>query len=302
MKLPEGYVPGVGVPKQKGGYGGFGQKMLEKMGWQRGQGLGKGKKGMSEAIAVSKKEDTLGVRLAPPPPPPPPLLPPPAAAGCSALRAPPAAPAAPSSNAARALVPVLAQVGATQTGWKWDWKYWEDAYSRGLQSVAHDSGSGSGSGSDSDSGSGSGDDDAGGSDSRRAAGSGAESDDDTSGGTSSDDSSDGGEPALGRLLACAVAVNRDGTLATASSHELQIARSLSKDPRGWAGRFSGREGKMARIRAQEEQQAAEARSKLGITPAPSGGAVSGGGGGAANGGGGGPPGGGQGGVRGLLTF
>ncbi|GBF93587.1 hypothetical protein Rsub_06307 [Raphidocelis subcapitata] len=230
MKLPEGYVPGVGVPKQKGGFGGFGQKMLERMGWERGQGLGKEKKGMSEAIAVSKKEDALGV-------------------------------------------------GATQTGWKWDWKYWEDAYSRGLQSVAHKGSSDSDDDSDGSSTSSSGSE-------RRpgGGGSGSESDDDepgSGGGASSDGSSDD-EPALDRLMACAVAVNRDGTLATASSHELQIARSLSKDPRGWAGRFSGREGKMARIRAQEEQQAAEARSKLGLTPAPSGGAASGGGGGAAS--------------------
>ena len=45
MKLPEGYVPGVGLVKTKGGFGGFGQKMLERMGWERGQGLGKDKAG-----------------------------------------------------------------------------------------------------------------------------------------------------------------------------------------------------------------------------------------------------------------
>lgn len=63
MKLPKGYVPGVGLVKSKGGFGGFGEKMLEKMGWQRGQGLGKEKKGMKDAIEVTKKEDTLGVRV-----------------------------------------------------------------------------------------------------------------------------------------------------------------------------------------------------------------------------------------------
>lgn len=66
MKLPQGYVPGVGVLKHTGGFGGFGQKMLEKMGWQRGQGLGKGKSGMKDAIEVNKKEDTLGVSIGSP--------------------------------------------------------------------------------------------------------------------------------------------------------------------------------------------------------------------------------------------
>jgi hypothetical protein len=62
MKLPKGYVPGVGVPKHEGGFGGFGQKMLERMGWQKGQGLGRTKSGMKDAIEVKKKEDALGVR------------------------------------------------------------------------------------------------------------------------------------------------------------------------------------------------------------------------------------------------
>lgn len=61
MKLPAGYVPGQGVKKATA-YGGLGQKMLEKMGWQQGQGLGKDQHGMKEAIEVKKKEDALGVR------------------------------------------------------------------------------------------------------------------------------------------------------------------------------------------------------------------------------------------------
>jgi hypothetical protein len=61
MKLPTGYVVGQGVTKASG-FGGKGQRMLESMGWQKGQGLGKGKDGMKEAIEVKKKEDTLGVR------------------------------------------------------------------------------------------------------------------------------------------------------------------------------------------------------------------------------------------------
>jgi len=60
MKLPAGHVAGVGVHKATA-YGGFGQQMLEKMGWSKGQGLGKQKDGMKEAIEVKKKEDTLGV-------------------------------------------------------------------------------------------------------------------------------------------------------------------------------------------------------------------------------------------------
>jgi hypothetical protein len=62
MKLPAGHVAGVGVHKATA-YGGFGQQMLEKMGWSKGQGLGKEKDGMKEAIEVKKKEDSLGVSL-----------------------------------------------------------------------------------------------------------------------------------------------------------------------------------------------------------------------------------------------
>jgi hypothetical protein len=60
MKLPPGHVAGIGVQKATA-YGGFGQAQLEKMGWSKGQGLGKQKHGMKEAIEVKKKEDTLGV-------------------------------------------------------------------------------------------------------------------------------------------------------------------------------------------------------------------------------------------------
>jgi len=166
-------------------------------------------------------------------------------------------------------------VGATQSGWKWDWKYWEDAYNSAIQGVDHDDSSSS----DSDS-------DAPGTSNatattssrgrNRTAGSadGSDSDDERGGSaSSSDDSSEEDEPALDRLRACAVAVNRDGTLASGSAQELALAKSLAsaKGGRGPAGRFGGRDGKMARIRAQEEQQAAEARSKLGLMPAASGG-------------------------------
>ena len=45
-------------------------------------------------------------------------------------------------------------------------------------------------------------------------------------------------------------VNRDGTQSSATAAELKLAAQLSKDP--W-GRFGGRAGKMARIRAQEAE-------------------------------------------------
>jgi hypothetical protein len=66
MKLPPGHVPGLVSQHKATAYGGFGQKMLEKMGWEKGQGLGKEKDGMKEAIEVKKKEDTLGVSRATP--------------------------------------------------------------------------------------------------------------------------------------------------------------------------------------------------------------------------------------------
>lgn len=47
--------------------------------------------------------------------------------------------------------------------------------------------------------------------------------------------------------------NRDGTQSSATAAELKLAAELSKDP--W-GRFGGRAGKMARIRAQEAQELA----------------------------------------------
>lgn len=61
MKLPAGYVAGQGVVKPTG-YGGFGERMLRDMGWHAGDGLGKARQGMKQAIEVKKKEDTAGVR------------------------------------------------------------------------------------------------------------------------------------------------------------------------------------------------------------------------------------------------
>lgn len=62
MELPPGYVPGSGVHKASG-FGGFGERLLRKQGWEKGEGLGKNKTGRAEAIQVKKKEDTSGVRL-----------------------------------------------------------------------------------------------------------------------------------------------------------------------------------------------------------------------------------------------
>lgn len=58
--MPPGYVPGSGVLKPSG-FGGFGERLLRKQGWQTGEGLGKDKSGRAEAIAVKKKEDNVGV-------------------------------------------------------------------------------------------------------------------------------------------------------------------------------------------------------------------------------------------------
>lgn len=60
MKLPAGYVPGVGVLTNSA-LGGFGQKMLEKMGWKKGEGLGRDKDGVTEALEVKNKQDTAGL-------------------------------------------------------------------------------------------------------------------------------------------------------------------------------------------------------------------------------------------------
>jgi Pin2-interacting protein X1 len=64
MKLPAGYVAGEGVRKATA-YGGFGEKMLQKMGWEKGLGLGKNKDGIASAIEVKKKEDNSGVGCTP---------------------------------------------------------------------------------------------------------------------------------------------------------------------------------------------------------------------------------------------
>ncbi len=62
MKFPPGYVPGAGVHKASG-FGGFGERLLRKHGWEKGEGLGKNKTGRAEAIQVKKKEDTAGVSM-----------------------------------------------------------------------------------------------------------------------------------------------------------------------------------------------------------------------------------------------
>eukprot|EP00193_Tetraselmis_chui_P019999 CAMPEP_0177790528 /NCGR_PEP_ID=MMETSP0491_2-20121128/23409_1 /TAXON_ID=63592 /ORGANISM="Tetraselmis chuii, Strain PLY429" /LENGTH=440 /DNA_ID=CAMNT_0019312621 /DNA_START=274 /DNA_END=1595 /DNA_ORIENTATION=+ len=69
-----------------------------------------------------------------------------------------------------------------------------------------------------------------------------------------------------QLTTCQAGIlrNRDGTVASASAAELKIAAAISKDARGWAGRFGGREGKMERIRRQEAAAAERARIELGL--------------------------------------
>ena len=60
MKLPAGYVPGEGVYKATA-YGGFGERLLKRMGWEEGTGLGINQHGLKKAIEIKKKEDQTGV-------------------------------------------------------------------------------------------------------------------------------------------------------------------------------------------------------------------------------------------------
>ena len=60
MKLPAGYVPGEGIYKATA-YGGFGERLLKRMGWEEGRGLGINQDGMKKAIEVKRKEDQTGV-------------------------------------------------------------------------------------------------------------------------------------------------------------------------------------------------------------------------------------------------
>jgi hypothetical protein len=60
MKLPAGYVPGVGVQRASG-FGGYGERLLLAQGWVAGQGLGPDLQGSKAAIKVAKKDDLHGV-------------------------------------------------------------------------------------------------------------------------------------------------------------------------------------------------------------------------------------------------
>ena len=48
------------APKEKA-YSGYGKAMLSKMGWSEGDGLGKNRQGMSEALKVKKRELQQGL-------------------------------------------------------------------------------------------------------------------------------------------------------------------------------------------------------------------------------------------------
>lgn len=130
MKLPPGYVPGHGPPLKPSGYGGFGERMLRSMGWEKGQGLGRNNDGIKEAIEVKKKEDTVGVRggmwgrlaaaqavaVAP---------------SCSANAACWTAACPRRRDAVTSLSPISCAPGAQIGGnasWNWQEKYWETAY------------------------------------------------------------------------------------------------------------------------------------------------------------------------------
>ncbi len=52
---------GAGTATKSGRGETFGRRMLERMGWSDGLGLGKDKHGMKSAIEVKKKDDARGV-------------------------------------------------------------------------------------------------------------------------------------------------------------------------------------------------------------------------------------------------
>ena len=61
MKLPAGFVPGVGVV-QATARGGLGERLLKRMGWVDGAGLGVGGRGRATALEVAQRRDNAGVR------------------------------------------------------------------------------------------------------------------------------------------------------------------------------------------------------------------------------------------------
>ena len=58
MKIAN-FEQGTAVVKKS--YSGFGKAMMSKMGWSEGEGLGKNKQGMAEAIKVKKRQDQEGL-------------------------------------------------------------------------------------------------------------------------------------------------------------------------------------------------------------------------------------------------
>lgn len=132
-------------------------------------------------------------------------------------------------------------VGANKT-WKWEEKWWENAFDSAAKTALVPSSHSE----DSD----------------------VNSDDDTS----IDGSQGESENFEGKRPICRL--NRDGTRSTGSALELKLLEELTEEVgRVAAGRFAGRGGKMARIRAQELQKASEAAQKLGkpttLEPSPS---------------------------------
>lgn len=76
--------------------------------------------------------------------------------------------------------------------------------------------------------------------------------------SSSDDSDDSSDSGVDVSSVTKQLLHADGTKSSATAAEAKLATQLAKDP--W-GRFGGRQGKMARIRAQEEAQLAALAAK-----------------------------------------
>lgn len=81
---------------------------------------------------------------------------------------------------------------------------------------------------------------------------------------SSDSDSSNSDDSVARAPATGGQRHADGTASSATAAEAKLAAQLARDP--W-GRFGGRQGKIARLRAQEEAQLAALAAKL-ASPQP----------------------------------
>ena len=255
MKLPPGYVPGVGVvaPTARGG---FGERLLRRLGWADGEGLGKDGQGRADAVTVTKKADLAGVSWEGVG----------AGAGggaCAAASGGAAAGPTPTSTSHPRL-PSLSpfQIGVDPAAPTVDWadKWWEGAYAKAAAGVKTDT---AGRASTSTSSSSGGDGGGGGSETPSSSSSPDDDDDDPDHAARLAEAVGAPAPAPAPRVRRR-RLNGDGTAATGSAAELAIAAAATSSrstPRGGAT-FGGRAGKLARLRAQEAELGGAARERL----------------------------------------